>query len=218
MFNTWKTTTSTYHLLVKFPTEYGIGEARGGQMASRNTWMLHSHARNGRSFAGVKHRGVISHGRNNGRPRGNLLDNNVPSWITHIGTQANPLVRKELALFLKNNQDVFAWTHKDMLGINPSVMVHKLNVSPSFLPVRQKKRVFTQERDKAIVEKVRKLLEADFIREMYYLEWLVNLVIVKKANDKWKMCVDFTNLNRAYLKDSYPLPHINLLMDLTAGH
>ena len=105
-----------------------------------------------------------------------------------------------------------------MLGINPSVMVHKLNVSPSFLPVRQKKRVFTQERDKAIVEEVRKLLEADFIREMYYLEWLVNLVIVKKANDKWKMCVDFTNLNRAYLKDSYPLPHINLLMDLTAGH
>ena len=105
-----------------------------------------------------------------------------------------------------------------MLGINPSVMVHKLNVSPSFLPVQQKKRVFTQERDKAIVEKVRKLLEADFIREMYYLEWLVNLVIVKKVNDKWKMCVDFTNLNRAYLKDSYPLPRINLLMDLTAGH
>lgn len=105
-----------------------------------------------------------------------------------------------------------------MLGINPSVMVHKLNVSPSFLPVRQKKRVFTQERDKAIVEKVRKLLEADFNREMYYLEWLVNLVIVKKVNDKWKMCVDFTNLNRAYLKDSYPLPRINLLMDLTAGH
>ena len=62
------------------------------------------------------------------------------------------------------------------------------------------------------------MLEADFIREMYYLEWLVNLVIVKKANDKWKMCVDFTNLNRAYLKDSYPLSRINLLMDLTAGH
>ena len=105
-----------------------------------------------------------------------------------------------------------------MLGINPSVMVHKLNVSPSFLPIQQKRRVFTQERDKAIVEEVHKLLEADFIREMYYLEWLVNLVIVKKVNDKWKMCVDFTNLNRAYLKDNYPLLRINLLMDLTAGH
>ena len=105
-----------------------------------------------------------------------------------------------------------------MLGINPSVMVHKLNVSPSFLPIQQKRRVFTQESDKAIVEEVHKLLEADFIREMYYLEWLVNLVIVKKVNDKWKMCVDFTNLNRAYLKDNYPLLRINLLMDLTAGH
>ena len=98
--------------------------------------------------------------------------------------QANPLVRKELALFLKNNQDVFAWTHKDMLGINPSVMVHKLNVSPSFLPVRQKKRVFTQERDKAIEEEVRKLLEANFIREVYYPDWLANVVIVKRANGK----------------------------------
>ena len=102
-----------------------------------------------------------------------------------------------------------------MLGINPSVMVHKLNMSSSFLPIRQKKRVFTQEKDKAIVEEVYKLLEADFIREMYYLEWLANLVIVKKANDKWKMCADFTNLNKACLKDSYPLSCIDLLMDST---
>jgi len=96
----------------------------------------------------------MSHGRNNGRLRGNLLDDNVLSRITRIGTQVDPLVHKELALFLKNNQDVFAWTHEDILGINPSVMVHKLNMSSSFLPVRQKKRVFTQEKDKAIVEEV----------------------------------------------------------------
>ena len=55
-----------------------------------------------------------------------------------------------------------------MLGIDPSIIVHKLNVPSSIPPVRQKKRVFAQERDKAIAEEVRKLLEADFIREVYY--------------------------------------------------
>ena len=68
-----------------------------------------------------------------------------------------------------------------MPGIDPSIIVHKLNVSPSFLPIRQKKQVFTQERDKAIAEEVQKLLEADFIREVYYPDWLANVVMVKKA-------------------------------------
>ena len=71
-----------------------------------------------------------------------------------------------------------------MPGIGTSIIVHKLNVSPSFSPVRQKKRVFAQERDKAIAEEVWKLLEADFIREVYYLDWLANVVMVKKANGK----------------------------------
>ena len=89
---------------------------------------------------------------------------------------------------------------------------------PSFPPIRQKKRVFAQERDRAIAEEVCKLLEADFIRKVYYPEWLVNVVMVKKANGKWRMCVDFTDLNKACPKDSYLLPHIDLLMDSTTGH
>ena len=67
-----------------------------------------------------------------------------------------------------------------MLGIDPSVMVHKLNVSPAFPSIRQKKRVFALKRDRAIVEEVRKLQEASFIREVYYPDWLANIVMVKK--------------------------------------
>ena len=78
--------------------------------------------------------------------------------------------------------------------------------------------VFTQERDKAIAEEVRKLLKANFIREIYYPEWLANIVMVKKANSKWRMCVDFTDLNKAYPKDSYLLPRIDLLVESTVGH
>ena len=59
------------------------------------------------------------------------LDDDTPGRITHIGTQADPLVCEELTLFLKSNQDVFAWSHEDMLGISPSTMVQRLNVCPT---------------------------------------------------------------------------------------
>ena len=87
-----------------------------------------------------------------------------------------------------------------MPGISLSTMVHKLNVCLSFPPIQQKKRVFAQEMDRVVVEEVRKLLEANFIQEVYYPEWLANEVMVKKANGKWRMSVDFTDLIRAPLR------------------
>ena len=62
------------------------------------------------------------------------------------------------------------------------------------------------------------MLEADFIREVYYSDWLANVVVVKKANGKWRMCVDFTDLNKVFPKDSYLLPQIDTLVDSTARH
>ena len=105
-----------------------------------------------------------------------------------------------------------------MPGIDPLIIVHRLNMSPSFSPIQQKKRVFAQEWDKAIAEEVQKLLEADFIQEVYYPDWFANVVMVKKANGKWRICVDFTDLNKACPKDSYPLPRIDTLVDSTARH
>ena len=66
-----------------------------------------------------------------------------------------------------------------MPKIDPLVMIHRLNVSPFFPPVHQKKKVFAQERDKAIAEEVCKLQDVEFIREVYYLGWLANMVMVK---------------------------------------
>ena len=147
-----------------------------------------------------------------------LLDDSNLDQMTKIGTLANPAILQEFITFLRSNQNVFAWSHEDMPGIDPSIMVHRLNVSPSFPPVRQKKRVFALERDQAIVEEVRKLQEASFIRESYYPDWLANIVMVKKVSGKWRMCVDFTDLNKACPKDSYPLPRVNVLVDSTARH
>ena len=83
-----------------------------------------------------------------------------------MGTLASPMIRQDLAGFLRMNQDVFAWSHEDMPGIDPSVIIHRLNINPASSSIRQKKRVFAQERDKAMAEEVRKLLEAGFIRSI----------------------------------------------------
>ena len=68
------------------------------------------------------------------------------------------------------------------------------------------------------MDEVNKLLATNFIKEVYYLEWLANVIMVKKANRKWRMCVDFMDLNNACSKDSFPLPKIDQLMDSTAEH
>ena len=69
-----------------------------------------------------------------------------------------------------------------------------------------------------INEEVGKLLQADAIREVEYPEWLANAVLVKKENNKWRLCIDFIDINRACPKDSFPLPRIDLIVDATSGH
>ena len=67
------------------------------------------------------------------------LNESRPERTTRMGTLASPLIRQDLAAFLRMNQDVFAWSHEDMPGIDPSVIVHRLNVNPASSPIRQKK-------------------------------------------------------------------------------
>ena len=137
---------------------------------------------------------------------------------TKIGTTLSPEMRTRLIRFLKENLDVFSWSHEDMPDISPEVIQHKLNVDPERKLVQQRRKTFASERDQTITEEVTKLLTARFIWEVYYPEWLANVVLVKKANGKWRMCVDFTDLNKACPKESFPLPRIDQLVDSTAGH
>ena len=137
------------------------------------------------------------------------LDDSDIEKYTRVGAELEENTKKDLVQFLKKNVDVFAWSHEDMPDIDLRVITHRLNVSPSFKPIRQKKRVFAPERDNAIKDEVHKLMAEKFIREVYYPDWLANVVMVKKANGKWRMCVDFTDLNKACPKDSNPLPRID---------
>ena len=137
---------------------------------------------------------------------------------TRIGTTLSPKMRTRLIQFLKENLDVFAWSHGDIPGISPKVIQHKLNVNPERKPVQQRRRAFDLERDQAVTEEVTKLLTTSFIQEVYYPDWLTNVVLVKKANEKWRMWMDFTDLNKACPKDSFPLPRIDQLVDSITRH
>ena len=123
-----------------------------------------------------------------------------------VGSQLEGPEKEEVVKCLRAYTDVFAWMPADMPGISPDIISHRLNVQPGARPVKQKKRHIAPDRLKCLEEEVDKLLEAGFIKEVQYPDWLENVVMVPKTNGKWRVCIDFTNLNKACPKDSYPLP------------
>lgn len=126
-----------------------------------------------------------------------------------IGAEMSEEDKNRITDLLMENEDVFAWAMDEMTGISPKVAIHQLNVDPHARPVRQKRRPYSVEKNQLVLEETRKLKEAGYIREVYYPEWVANPVLVRKANGSWRMCIDFTDLNKAGLKDSYPLPRID---------
>ena len=124
-----------------------------------------------------------------------------PDKSTYVSSLLSDANKDQLRQVLLHNMDVFAWTHSDTADINPVHASHKLNVIPSAGPV-QKIRCFHPDRYQVIQMKVDNLLEAGFIREIKYPEWLANVVVVLKKGGKWRVCVDYTDLNEACPKGS----------------
>jgi hypothetical protein len=133
-----------------------------------------------------------------------------------LGSQLSEEQEKTLIRFLFNNKDVFAWSANDLYGVNRDVIEHSLNVDPSFRPRKQMLRKMSDDKAEGARNEVKRLPSAGVIREVKYPEWLANTVMVKKANGKWRMCIDFTDLNKACSKDEFPLPRIDSLVDAAA--
>ncbi|CAJ2675664.1 unnamed protein product [Trifolium pratense] len=140
-----------------------------------------------------------------------------PSRAVKIGTGLPELARKQLEACLKENADLFAWHASEMPGLDPNIACHQLTIDPTALPIVQRRRRQSPEKSEAAEKCVKDLLEANFISEARYTTWLSNVVLVKKSNGKWRMCCDYTDLNRACPKDSYPLPCIDRLVDNSSG-
>lgn len=127
----------------------------------------------------------------------------------HISSLLQLTEVQELQGILQQNQDVFAWAQSDMTGIHPMVASHQLHTLATSSPVQQKIQRFHPNRQKIIQNEIEKLLAAGFIREVKYPEWLANVVMVPKKEGKWRVCVDYTNLNNACPKDNFSLPRID---------
>jgi hypothetical protein len=118
---------------------------------------------------------------------------------------------------LQANCDVFAWKPTDMSRISREFVEHSLNIQPTARSVTQRLRRFDEEKCKAIGEEVARLMAVGFTREMHHPMSAANPVLVKKRNVSWRMCVDYTRLDKACPKDRFPLPRIDRVMESTVG-
>ncbi|GJZ45269.1 reverse transcriptase domain-containing protein [Tanacetum coccineum] len=141
-----------------------------------------------------------------------------PDQEIAIGGALSAKGRMELCALLKANLDIFAWQPSDKTGVPRSIVEHRLNICDGYPPVRQKKRSQAPERAKVIQAEVQKLVKVGIMREVYYHDWLSNPVMVKKHDGSWRMCVDFTDLNKACPQDCYPLPEIDWKVESLCGY
>ncbi|XP_050242260.1 uncharacterized protein LOC126691242 [Quercus robur] len=141
-------------------------------------------------------------------------------WLHTLGAVSSTLHQKEkerLLQFLRENVNVFAWSPYEAPGIDPSFICHRLNVNPTIIPKRQPPRGPSKEHAETVRSEVAKLKQAGAIKEVLYPQWLANTVVVKKKTGKWRVCVDFTDLNKACPKDPFPMPKIDQLVDAILG-
>jgi hypothetical protein len=150
------------------------------------------------------------------------LSKEVPDAKRHAGNFEPAEAVKSVPLDPSNDSskqvaEVFAWSPSDMPGIPRDVAEHSLDIRAGARPVKQPLRRFDKEKRRAIGEEIHKLMAAGFIKEVFHPEWLANPMLAKKKGGKWRMCVDYTGLNKACPKVPYPLPHIDQIVDSTAG-
>ena len=134
---------------------------------------------------------------------------NDPEKFFQVGSQLPQQEREELIEFLKQNIDVFAWNTCEALGVDPEFICHHLNVNPLVTPKKQLPHRPSKEHAKAVREEVAKLKQVGAINKVFYPEWLANTVVVKKKSGKWRVCIDFTDLNKACPKDIFLMPKID---------
>ena len=146
--NAIKAIPSAYHMMIKFPTAGGVGMVRGDQRVARECY---SASMKQKTVDNVYMDELNMRDEVNTRPEPSeelelvQLDDN-PEHLAYIGSRPAEDLRHLLIHFLKQNKDVFAWKQEDMGGIDPEIMTHRLNVSPSFKPVKTKRRSFASER------------------------------------------------------------------------
>ncbi|GKC32456.1 reverse transcriptase domain-containing protein [Tanacetum coccineum] len=131
-----------------------------------------------------------------------------------IGRQLPTRIKIRLRDLLKRYIDVFAWTSAHITGVPRVLMIegetfnteHRINIFNHAEPIKQKKISLASKRNEVIYNHVEELTGAGILQEVKYQTWVSNLMVVKKDNEKWKLRVDFININKACIREPHPLP------------
>ncbi|XP_019176175.1 PREDICTED: uncharacterized protein LOC109171578 [Ipomoea nil] len=208
---------------MKFPTPNGIGVVRGDRQAARSCYVK-AWKKIGSKDLQVYTIAEKIFKEEEAWPRAEpvsetediVLDPSRPDQVVKIGTGLSPELRAQIVDVIRRSHTVFAWGPEDMPGIDRRIITHKLAVDPSGKLVHQRKRYMSAERREFVKNEVTALLNVGHIKEIYYPQWLSNVVLAPKGST-WRMCVDYTDLNKACPMDRFPLPNIDQLVDETAG-
>jgi hypothetical protein len=144
------------------------------------------------------------------------LDQATPKQMVIISEDLTSHDEERLLSCLSKNKDVFTWSALDLVRVSRSIIENSLGIDPSVRPKKQRLRKMSDEKTEAAKAEVHRLLEANFIGPVAYPTWLANVVMVQKKSGKWRMCIDFTPLNKACPKDNFPLPRIDKIVDSAA--
>jgi hypothetical protein len=186
-------------------------QGNGTYTASRQS------AKASKAIAPVEDEKVKAQLQSNDRTKAVPLDPATLRQTVIISEDLTSRDEEKLLSCLSRNNDVFAWSALDLVGVSRSIIEHSLGIDPSVRPKKQRLRKMSDEKTEAAKAEVHHLLEARFIEPIAYPTWLANVVMVQKKSGKWRMCIDFTSLNKACPKDNFPLPRINKIVDSAAG-
>ena len=130
-------------------------------------------------------------------PAGEVQEKEIGGKNIKLGTSICQELQYKIPEIILKHMDCFAWSSADMFGIDPDFLCHRLTMDEKVRPIVQRRRKFNEERRLVIKEEMHKLLN---VGEIQHPKWLANVVLVQNANGKWRMCVNFTDLNKAYPK------------------
>ena len=146
----------------------------------------------------------------------NLGDNPIKR-PTYVSAKVTKEFKERIVELLKEYKDYFAWDYNEMSGLSQEMVELKLPIRLDKKPVKQIPRRFAPQILSKIKEEIERLLKSKFIRTARYVDWLANVVPVKKKNGTIRVCIDFRDLNLATPKDEYPMPVAEMLVDSVAG-
>ena len=140
-----------------------------------------------------------------------------PGKTLNINKNLERSQQGELTKILQKHSTAFAWEYTDMKGIDPKTCIHHIYIEENSRPIRQPQRRMNPNLREIVKEELQKLLNVNFIYPISDSRWVSPLAIVPKKNGKWRVCIDYRELNKATLKDHFPLLFIDQVLDTLAG-